>query len=930
MQVTGGWQCAPGAAVTAVDACRAGVTLALEAADGSFVRVRRPEAADVELDGGHAARVTCVRAFHRSPRSRLTLCSASSDRVVVWQVQDSEPRVAQTCVWQSDGQQPEPESSAAAFDHSGALLVLAAGRVVRVFVIERSEVLLTLEGHVAKVTKCEFHPIRHHVLITCSEDRTFKVWDLAAKALLFQSAVLSASAILSLATNAVSGDFAIGFADGTVRTFALLENFAKEMASVSVESFLRRAAHKQQRREEIEELLQVSPNVVSSLPPWARSEEAQLTAQVQALCLNPGSGIKPGSRLEAATSNDFKSDIAYPVLSLAYFCSSASSSCTAGDSDNDDNPRAHFSSHGEQTLLEWEQFLVVGTPRHVLSVNAFSFEVAVLHDLQAPVEGVRGALAPIAVAKEFCFHHEPRELVCGVASAFEPLFTAVSCALVGAARRLRERPDAPATQELGGSSSHSARISVLPTEPPPADSVLNLPSLAVVAGAKLPTKAKRLDKPVTFHARVKSSGYGSAAPFGQLAKARASIRDRKTGAGRPPAPAPALAFLKEYPVQCGLLQHFQQQHALPRQALHQGAIHYVEYSSDAKWLATSGSDRVAQVCKLPFSRFGGEGNVFVGHDSAVKTIRFSQSNQMVVTTAADKSARVWLADSDVASLTLHGVPPGAGGRKSPSKSFTLSSAAKKSRGSGGAGGRLELVDAQFFYMDKFVLSGCGSAVRLHQFELDELFARAQAKQAARNDVAVPENRSRKRKVAEWPLAGMQSVTALACVNGSFLSSVILAAGSDRSLRILDAAAGGRPLRVISDAHTRAAHSLALPRASCYTSHPPNFYDLLLSSAAASATHLWDIRADNCVMRFSEHVNRVHALAVAFSPCMRFVATGSEDRMAYVYDIRTGRCLKRLGGHTDVVTGVAFNPLYPQLATASYDGTVRFYCDSEST
>lgn len=675
----------------------------------------------------------------------------------------------------------------------------------------------------------------------------------------------------------------------------------------------------------MEELLHESPNVVSSLPPWARSEDAQLTAQMQALCLKPGSSLKPGSGLEAATSstnsNEFKSDVAYPVLGLAYFCSNASSSATVNNIDDDDDPRAHFSSESEQTLLAYEQFLVVGTPRHVLSVNAFSLEVALLHDLHEPTECSDVPTdSPVAVAKDFCFYHEPHELVCGVTSAFAPLFTALRCTLEKATQRQRERPDSPATSDER-SRSFSTRISVLPTEPPPADSVLNLPSLAVVAGAKLPTKAKRggADKPVTFHARVRSSGYGSAAPFG-LAKPRTSLRDRKMGGVALSKPAASPAFLKEYPVACGLLQHFQPQHALPRHALHAGAILHVEFASDAKWLATSGSDRVAQVCKLPFSRFRGDGHVFVGHDGAVQTIHFSQSNQMVVTTAADKTARVWLADSDVASLTLHG------DRKPSAKTFALTSGATTNASTG----RRELVDVQFFYMDKFVLSGCGSSVRLHQFELDVLFARAQTKQAARNDVAVPENRSRKRKVAEWPLADLQSVTALTCVNGSFLSSTILAAGSDRSLRILDAAAGGQTLRVIQNAHTRAVHSLALPRASCFTSHPPNFYDLLLSSAAASGTHLWDIRADNCVMRFGEHVNRVHTLAVAFSPCMRFVATGSEDRCAYVYDIRTGRCLKRLSGHTDVVTGVAFNPLYPQLATAAYDGTVRFYCDSESS
>ena len=35
-------------------------------------------------------------------------------------------------------------------------------------------------------------------------------------------------------------------------------------------------------------------------------------------------------------------------------------------------------------------------------------------------------------------------------------------------------------------------------------------------------------------------------------------------------------------------------------------------------------------------------------------------------------------------------------------------------------------------------------------------------------------------------------------------------------------------------------------------------------------------------------------------------------------------LIRLGGATDVVSDVAYNPLHPQIVTACYDGRVRFY------
>lgn len=760
--------------------------------------------------------------------------------------------------------------------------------------------------------------------------------------------MLSAFTILSLTTNPITGDFSIGFADGTVRIFTLLDTVAKEMAAVNVDSFLRKLLWKKQRQEEIQELLQESPNVVSSLPPWARSEQSQETAQIQAQVqalsakspLPLGYSQITGCGSVTMTTNEFKSDVACPILALSYFCAHGSANGNGDNVGSEPDRRAHFNSHGEQELLDWEQYLVVGTPRHVLYVNAFSLEISVLQDLQLPIRDEARATrnnTPVAMAKDFCFYQikttatvettsKSMTVVCGIVSAFQPCFTVFGSSTGRSSSGDQDSLNNSNNQSDGdtiASATASSRISVLPTGPPPPDSVLNLPSLAVVAGSKLPKKgAKNLDKPVTFHTRIKSSGYGTTPPFGTTN--RTSIHDRKTPPRSKQPLAATDAFLKEYPSQCGLLQHFQQKHALPRNTLHSGAIHHIEFSSDSKWLATCGSDRVAQVCKLPFSRFGGEGNVFAGHDNAVKAIHWSQSNQMVITTSADKSARVWLADSDVASLTFHGLPPvstSPGKQRPKPQASSFNSSAKKTV-------KQDMVDAMFFYMDKFILSGCGNAVRLHQFELDEHFARAQKKKASKNDVKVEENKSRKKKVAEWVLDDMQSLTALACVNGSFLSSIVIAAGSDRSLRILDAAVG-KTLRVIVDAHARAAHTLTLPRASCFTSHPSNFYDLLLSSATNSTTHLWDIRADNCVMRFGEHVNRVHQLGVVFSPCMRYVATGSEDRMGYLYDIRTGRCLKKLAGHTDVVTSVAYSPLYPQLATSSYDGTIRFYCDSDS-
>lgn len=58
--------------------------------------------------------------------------------------------------------------------------------------------------------------------------------------------------------------------------------------------------------------------------------------------------------------------------------------------------------------------------------------------------------------------------------------------------------------------------------------------------------------------------------------------------------------------------------------------------------------------------------------------------------------------------------------------------------------------------------------------------------------------------------------------------------------------------------------------------------------------------------------------------MRYIATGSEDKCAYLYDIRAGTYLHKLSGHTDVVSDVAFHPLSPHLLTASLDGRLRVF------
>ncbi len=86
--------------------------------------------------------------------------------------------------------------------------------------------------------------------------------------------------------------------------------------------------------------------------------------------------------------------------------------------------------------------------------------------------------------------------------------------------------------------------------------------------------------------------------------------------------------------------------------------------------------------------------------------------------------------------------------------------------------------------------------------------------------------------------------------------------------------------------------------------------------------LWEVKTGKEIRRFLGHSDIVYS--VTFSPDGKTLATASADRTARLWDVQTGQALRRFVGHEAGVENVAFSPDGKTIATVSNDGTARLW------
>ncbi|MCA9225145.1 MAG: PD40 domain-containing protein, partial [Planctomycetales bacterium] len=103
---------------------------------------------------------------------------------------------------------------------------------------------------------------------------------------------------------------------------------------------------------------------------------------------------------------------------------------------------------------------------------------------------------------------------------------------------------------------------------------------------------------------------------------------------------------------------------------------------------------------------------------------------------------------------------------------------------------------------------------------------------------------------------------------------------------------------------------------------------IFTGGADSLVHVWNAEDQRLKSTLKPHIEQadlpepVHALAASLDG--RWVATAHEDLSVRVRDAASGRLLTSVNGHDDLVVAVAFSPDGKWLATGSYDQSIKLW------
>jgi WD40 repeat protein len=97
---------------------------------------------------------------------------------------------------------------------------------------------------------------------------------------------------------------------------------------------------------------------------------------------------------------------------------------------------------------------------------------------------------------------------------------------------------------------------------------------------------------------------------------------------------------------------------------------------------------------------------------------------------------------------------------------------------------------------------------------------------------------------------------------------------------------------------------------------------IVTASGDKTARIWDVATGKELKKLEGHTDGV--LSAVFSPDSKTIVTASKDKTARIWDVVAGKESQKLGGHTDTVVSAVFSPNGKTIVTASRDKTARIW------
>uniref|UniRef100_A0A8C2SXD1 WD repeat domain 27 n=1 Tax=Coturnix japonica TaxID=93934 RepID=A0A8C2SXD1_COTJA len=738
----------------------------------------------------------------------LLVCSASREHVIVWNVDECTQKLR-------GGLTPRGIIIGTLqrlvlhvrFSPDDQQVAVCAGNRIYVLSVKYEAIPVELNGHLAPVTAAEFCTREKNMLISISEDRSFKIWDYSTGLLIHQSGVFTGFPLLSLLVDEEKRQIITGSAEGQLWIFSLISDH--NYCCVT--------------RIDLKKEQEKFYNKI-----WKSEEELGERQNASELCRT--SSMKPEGPVEASL----------PVLLIEHCDYSV---C--------------FHKEENESCVQNRSYFWIGTSTGLLLINSANLELeAFLCYKDYSGLSIRFARSCSLMKKAV-----NGKVLCLVTSMFEDMITVLE---VNPALLLTSQQSGTCKSGNEESLSVIARCPLLPKSPLCTNLNKNKNKKHLSKTERV--KSTRKDQPLVFHNKIKSSGY-TASPRMTMFTPNTNLKKNEVLKCKTSFKCTS----KEYPLESSPPIISSREISI---GFEPTRICCIQYSGDGNYLACGLANKTVLIFNSDLTNTH---HVFGGHDGVVNSVDWSHDKKWIVSASDDRTVRVWSVCKNEAALIL--------GKEMFHRAVGF---------------------AQFYFMDTFMLLCCGAEFYLLSCHLD----------AAKDDLRRYKRKSICKLVETFPMASTMEITSLSAVN-DFYSYIVLTAGSNRALEVFDLNAG-RSTAVIPEAHTRAVHQICQNKGSAFSTQKPEDYNLFMTTAVGDGIKLWDLRTLKCERRFEGHSSRSYPCGIAVSPCGKFIASGSDDKCAYIYDMHSSTFSYKLGGHTDTVINVAFNPFSPQIDLRSHE------------